>query len=286
MAQKPVIKEKRMTKKRLAETMGIPRSTFYYQSKIDAKDIVVEEKIKRVLDTDGKRSYGHKRLALDLGINKKKILRIMKKYDLKPTIRRRTKKPVKRDDIGAPVARYENLIKDFCPIVPNVVWASDFTYIKHKGKFIYLATVLDIVVRDVLGFSISNRHDKFLVKSAMEDALAKHDPPRYNHMDQGSEYRSSLYTEFVSSFKVEISMSAKGSPWQNGYQESFFSGFKLALGDPDRFKTIGELIGEIYRLIHLYNEVTMHSVLKKTPSSCRKEFEEKSNLNARNVCVQ
>lgn len=286
MAQKPVIREKRMTKKRLAETMGIPRSTFYYQSKKDTKDIVVREKIKNILDTDGKRSYGHKRVALDLGMNKKKILRIMKKYDLKPTIRRRTKKPVKKDDIGAPVAKYENLIKDFCPIVPNIVWASDFTYIKHKGKFIYLATVLDIVVRDVLGFSISTRHDRFLVKSAMEDALAKHEPPRYSHMDQGSEYRSDLYTKFVSSFHVEISMSAKGSPWQNGYQESFFSGFKLALGDPDRFETVGELIGEIYRLIHLYNEVTMHSVLKKTPSSCRKEFEERINLNARNVCVQ
>jgi transposase InsO family protein len=61
-------------------------------------------------------------------------------------------------------------------------------------------------------------------------------------------------------------MSAPGCPWENGYQESFYKGFKIELGDPNRFDTLGELVAEIYKVIHYYNKRRIHSALKMAPS--------------------
>ncbi len=70
-----------------------------------------------------------------------------------------------------------------------------------------------------------------------------------------------------------ISRSAKSSPWENGYQESFYSQFKIDLGDPARFKTLGELVYEIYRLVWDYNHARIHSVLKMPPLLFAKRYE-------------
>ena len=104
---------------------------------------------------------------------------------------------------------------------------------------------------------------------ALEDALKTHKAPEIIHSDQGSEYDSEDFTRFVVLIGAKVSISDKGSPWQNGYKESFYSHFKGEAGDLNRFETLGELIEYIYQQIYYYNHNRIHSILKMTPVEFR-----------------
>ena len=265
-----VIKSKNLSKTALAEKLGISRSSLYYRHKRPIIDAEVKTQIESVLTSHP--AYGHKRIAIELKLNHKRILRVMKKFGIKP-YKRRIKKPWKKDDLGKPETGYANLIKEINPkdLEQNEVWVSDFTYLKYKDRFLYLATIIDLWDREIVGINISRFHNKELILGAFEDALGKFDKPEILHSDQGSEYDSEKYLGLVEKLGIKISMSAKGSPWQNGHQESFYSNFKLELGDINRFETVGELIEEIYRQIAYYNNKRMHSKLKMSPVQFRQK---------------
>jgi len=259
-----------VNKSELARRLGVSRSMFYYSHKRP----VIDEEIKHQIEVAmvEHKAYGHKRIATELKLNKKRVLRVMKKFGIKP-YRRRTRKFIKKDDLGKPVAKFKNEIESFCPIAPNIVWVTDFTYIKFDNKFIYLATIMDLFTREIIGVNISRYHNNQLVMGAFIDALNKtRKTPKYIHSDQGSEYDSKEFVDFVLSRKIIISMSRKSSPWENGYQESFFSTLKLELGFIDRFDEIGELIENIYSTIYYYNNKRIHRKLKTTPVNFRNRF--------------
>jgi putative transposase len=267
-------KPKKVTKTELAKSLGVSRQSLYYKPIREAKDLIVKAKIQEVMKKH--RSYGHKRIAIELEMNKKKISRVMKKYDLKPH-RRRIWKPSKPEDLNKPPTVYKNEIKGFCPIVPNVVWAGDFTYIGFQGKFIYLATIMDIFDREIIGWNVSVRHDKYLVLGALNMALSTTKKlPLFSHNDQGSEYDSNDYVKRVEENNITVSMSAKGHPWENGFQESFYSQFKVDLGRPDQFETLGELIEAIHLQINYYNKSRIHTSLKMSPVKFREQYYLKS----------
>lgn len=262
--------ENKLTKKELAESLGVSRSSLYYTRKRPKIDAFIKYQIESVMSKH--RSYGHKRIAMELKYNKKRILRVMKKFNLKP-YRRRTIKPVKPDDLGKPQSQYQNLIKDFCPIRPNVVWVSDFTFIEFGDGFIYLATIMDLFSREITGWNISKHHDTGLVLGALLDALEKVGScPIYLHSDQGSEYESNRYTDECKRNRITISMSKKSSPWENGFQESFYSNFKLDLGHVDQFEALGELTEAIHLAINYYNRDRIHTSLKTSPAQFRERY--------------
>ena len=261
---------KKTTKTELAVALGVSRSSLYYQPKRPKLDIELKSQVESVMVDYP--SYGHKRIALELKLNKKRILRIMKKFGLKP-YRRRPRKPYKPEDQNKPATKYLNLIKKFCPIRPEVVWVSDFTYIEFQSKFIYLATVMDIFTREIIGFSIKRFHNKDLVIGALLDALAKtNSPPVYIHSDQGSEYDSDEYAKLCDTNNIQISMSKKACPGENAFQESFYSHFKLDFGRTDRFETLGELTENIYLQLHKYNGKRIHTKLKMSPKQFREQY--------------
>lgn len=254
---------RQLNKSAIAGKLEICRSTLYYKSKMDIKDLAVKNMIIDVLSSNP--SYGHKRIAIELKINKKKALRVMKKYGLEPRLKR-GKKLIKTDDIGLPQAEYNNEIARIRPAAPNVIWCGDFTYIRFRDGFIYLATIIDIYTREIIGFSISRRHNRFLVKSAVLDAIKKRNClPEYFHSDQGSEYQSYEHADFLKYLGVKMSMSKKSSPWENPYQESFYSQFKLELGDINDLENDGQLAEAIYQQIYYYNRKRIHSALKMSP---------------------
>ncbi len=254
-------------KAELARVMGISRAMLYYRHKRPLIDEEVRKQIDVVL-TDHP-AYGHKRIALELKLNKKRILRVMKKFKIKP-YRRRTNKPRKKGDEGKPVSKYQNKIEGFCPIQPNIVWVSDFTFIRFQNRFIYLATIMDLYTREIVGWNISRYHTKELVLGAFIDAVRRTKTvPLYIHSDQGSEYESAEYTELAKRHGIIISMSRKSHPWENGFQESFYSGFKVDLGFINRFAELGELIETIHNTIHYYNNRRIHSTLKMSPLKFR-----------------
>jgi transposase InsO family protein len=252
----------RENKKAMAKRLGISRSSLYYESKLKERDASLQEQIQAVLSEHP--AYGHRRIALHLRRNKKCILRVMNKFKIKP-YRRRTQRPCKPGDIGKNPLAIANFAKTLCPLRRNILWASDFTYFWFRGKFWYLCTVLDLFSREIVGFSFSGRHDQSLILNALSHALLMHPAPRYLHTDQGSEYTSASYFALLKEQGIQASFSTKASPWQNGYQESFYSEFKNELGHTTRFETLGEFIEAIHLQIHYYNNRRIHTAIKTIP---------------------
>lgn len=240
------------------EIVGISRSHQYYQPRQPVKDWQTKQLIEAALREHP--SYGHKRLARHLGINKKRVLRVMHKFGIKP-YRRTAKKVYKKPKDSV----FPNLLMSEVPQGIGDIYASDFTHVKYRGKWVYVATVLDVYTREIVGVSVLTTHNTQLVINALSSAILHRPPPRIIHSDQGSEYTSADYSLLVQSLGIQQSMSAPGCPWENGYQESFYKGFKLDLGDPNRFDTLGELVAHIYYTLNYYNQRRMHSVLKLTP---------------------
>lgn len=261
----------RVNKTKLARELGISRSSLYYRKTREETDLELKRQIEAVM-VDHK-DYGHKRIALDLKMGHNRILRVMKKYGLKP-YRRRRKPWMKKKDVGKSDTGIPNLVKPLLEgkllIRPNQVWCTDFTYLTFQGKFIYLATIIDLFTREIVGINICRFHNRFLVVGALEDAVIRYKTVEIVHSDQGSEYDSDDFIAFVRIIGAKPSMSAKGSPWQNGHQESFFGHFKLEAGDLNRFESLGELIEYIYQQIYYYNHKRIHSVIKMTPEEKRK----------------
>jgi putative transposase len=252
--------------RKLRQIFKVSKSSLYYKGKKYEGDLKVKNEIERVWNTHP--SYGHKRLALALKLNKKRILRVMKKFNLKPY--RRHRKPFKRSGTKE-LSVYSNLLPITLLIRINQIWVTDFTYLWYKNRFIYVATIIDIYNREVVGACVLTNHSSSLVIQAIVCALMDHPRPDIIHSDQGSEYTSGVYTDFCSSSGIQISMSEKGSPWQNGYQESFYDKFKIDLGDPNRFESLGELVYEIYRIIYIYNTARIHTALKMSPREFAKK---------------
>ena len=268
---------KRATKKDLAKELGLARSSLYYQPKRPGRDKEVKVQIEKTLSDHP--AYGHKRIALALKLNKKRILRVMKKFHLKP-YRRRIKRLRKIGDEGRLPALFKNEIKNLCPLAENVIWVMDFTFLRYQNIFIYLATVMDLYTRKVVGWNIRRFHHKELVLGAFNDALKRTGrKPLYAHSDQGSEYDSQDFINLLQSSGIIISMSAKSSPWENPYQESFYSQFKLDLGDPNRFESLAELIEGIHLTINYYNRERIHTALKMAPE----EFALKSRRDSEKI---
>lgn len=260
-----------LTKKALAEELGVSRASLYYKPKRPPSDQEDKNKIMAVMAIHP--AYGHRRVAMALGVNHKKTNRLMKKYGLKPKLRRGFRL-VKPDDLGKPETRTENILKAICPIAPSVVWAGDFTYLWFKDRFWYVATVIDVYAREIVGWHIANHHTTALIIDAFQDAFRRTKrSPRYFHSDQGSEYVSGAYESLLDQHGTVPSHSRKSSPWQNGYQESFYSNFKLELGDLKRFDHIGQLIEAIHQQIRYYNNERIHSALKMPPAAFRKRKE-------------
>lgn len=260
-----------LTRTAVAAQLNVSRTNHYYQPTKPAKDLALKERIEATWQAWP--SYGHRRLALELHVNKKRIRRVMRLFGLKPP-RRRVVKPVKLDDQGKVPAPYPNLVKHFCPLRPNVVWVTDFTYLWFQGRWLYLATVVDVFTRELLGWAVSRTHDTTLVLAALR--MARQDQETwsiYHHSDQGSEYEAEPYVDVLEGSGVIISMSKKASPWENGYQESFYSQFKVDLGQLDQFDSLGELVAEIARTIYVYNTSRIHTALKMAPRQFRAAYE-------------
>ncbi|MCA9355049.1 DDE-type integrase/transposase/recombinase [Candidatus Kaiserbacteria bacterium] len=190
----------------LARSLGVSRRSLYYEPRQPEKDWQTKQLIESALRDHP--SYGHKRLAIHLGINKKRVLRVMKLFGLKP-YRRHTKKYPKRPKYSV----FPNLLLTESPRGLGDIWVSDFTHIvKYENRWVYLATILDLWNREIVGWSVLTNHSTQLVMNALLNAIHDHPPPRIIHSDQGSEYNSVDYTTLVHARDTLISMSHPGCP--------------------------------------------------------------------------
>lgn len=262
--------ESNLPKTLLSEQLGVYRGKFYYKEIKKEKDWELKIQIENVLRSFP--SYGSRRISIYLKINRKRVKRVMNLFGIK-AYRRRGRKWKKTKNIKV---IYPNLLLSSYPTKANDIWVTDFTYIKFQGKVIYVATVMDIFTRKIIGLHISTNHQVQLVLGALFSATNNNPRPIIFHSDNGSEYNSEIFVDALLKLGIKISRSAPGCPWENGYQESFYSQFKVDLGDPTRFETLGELVYEIYQTIYTYNNSRIHSALKMSPQefitkNCEKE---------------
>lgn len=267
------MKESSLTSKTLrAERLGVSIRSLYYKRKQPDKDWELKCQIEEVLRDHP--SYGSPRIALALKRNHKPVERVMKLFGIKAYRRRGRKwKKVKKIKVI-----YPNLLLIDSPQYENHIWVSDFTHWNFENRIVYLATVMDLYTRKIVGLSVYTTHAVQLPLSALMNALHNNPRPAIYHSDNGSEYNSDIFISALKTVGVRISRSAPGCPWENGYQESFYDKFKIDLGDPFRFKTLGEFVYEIYRHIYIYNNTRIHTSLKMSPVQFALKVKENYNI--------
>ncbi len=245
-------------KSSLAQLLGIARSSLYYQSKKEPQDWLLKISIENILHEHP--AYGSRRIAIALKLNRKRMQRVMRKFGIKPY--RRKGKKYKHSKA---FRHFQNLLLDIIPAHQNHVWAADFTELLWHGKMVFVATVIDLFTREIVGISVALRRGSALTLQALYSAVSRISRPIIFHSDNGSEYDARVFIGALTELGCQISRSRPGSPWENGYQESFYGKFKVDLGDPNRFRSLGELVAEIYRTVWKYNNTRIHSALKMPP---------------------
>lgn len=230
-------------------------------------------------------SYGSPRVHEELKANgvrcgRKRVARIMRKNG----IRARTKRSFRvttNSNHAYPIA--PNILnREFSPSAigrPNRVWVGDITYIPTREGWLFLAVLLDLFSRRVVGWSMSYRMERRLTLDALSAALGNRSPRRgiVGHTDRGSQYASGDYQERLKECGMICSMSRKGDCWDNAVAESFFATLKRELVDLCDWKTRDEARAAIFEYIEVwYNRERRHSSIGyMSPVNYELEMEKK-----------
>ena len=211
--------------------------------------------------------YGSPRICETLNrqgyqVNHKRVARLMREAGLLAHGKKKFKATTnsKHDQPVRP-----NLLeRNFEVAAPNQVWTGDITYIATAEGWLYLAVVIDLFSRRIIGWAFSHRIDTTLVVQALQMAISgrKPKPGLIFHSDRGSQYASHLFQEALSAFGIIPSMSRKGDCWDNAPTESFFATFKKELVRNVIYFSRRLAMTEIFRYIECYyNNIRAHSTL-------------------------
>lgn len=195
-------------------------------------------------------------------VSSKTVSRLMKEMGLK-SITVRKYKATTNSNHSMPV--FDNVLdRKFQVAAPNKVWVADITYIRTGEGWQYLASVMDLFSRKIVGWSVGARMTQELVLDALDQAYhrQKPGPGLIHHSDRGSQYASEDYRERLISYKMTGSMSRKGNCYDNACIESFHSTLKKELVYQTKFKTRKHAEKELYTYIEFdYNRLRLHSTL-------------------------
>lgn len=221
--------------------------------------------------------YGYRKVTHTLKrggeiINHKKVMRIMRETGLKQ--KKRTFKP-RTTDSRHKLRVFPNLIKDIIPLYPNHIWVSDITYVRLPNGFCYVAIVLDVFTRKVVGWSIALHMEKELVIEALEMAIAV-GMPTYHHSDRGGQYCANDYVKILEDAGVKVSMADTGVSVDNPFAESFNKTLKVEEVYLKYYENLEEARASINDFINdVYHTKRLHQSLNyQTPE----EFSTQWNL--------
>ncbi len=256
--------------------LGVSSSGYYDwlsrpPSKREQENKILDDQIK-VIYMENRQRYGSPRItralqAQSIPCSHTRVERRMKHMGLKAIARRKFK--VTTDSAHSkPI--FENILnRDFKTTAINQKWVSDITYVPTHEGWLYLAVVIDVHSRSVIGWSMSKRMKKDLVCDALLMALFKRKFPKkvIVHSDRGSQYCSNKYRRIIKHNKLIGSMSRKGNCWDNSIAESFFHTLKTELVHVSRYATRADARQSIFQYIEgYYNRKRMHSSIDyKTP---------------------
>ena len=256
----------------LCTALGVSRSGFYAWKRRPptARAASDEQLAVEIAATHAKstRRYGSPRIHRALRrkgirVSRKRVARVMRENGIVGRLKRRFRITT---DSNHPNPIAPNLVaRDFAPDAPNKVWAGDVTYIATSEGWAYLAVILDLFSRRVVGWAISANNDTALALAALRRAVrGRHFVPAglLHHTDRGSPYASDDYRDALASYAMIASMSRKGDCWDNAPSESFFATLRAELVDDERYLTASAAETSIGDYIeNFYNVERLHSTL-------------------------
>ncbi len=251
--------------------MSVAPSGYYAWRKRPSSELkmannILVEKIKEIhAEFEGK--YGSPRIYQELrdrkiACSENRVARLMRENGIRAKHKRRFRVTTKANP-AHPVA--PNLLnREFTAEKPNQKWTSDITYIRTKESWLYLAVVLDLFSRRIVGWAMSTRMTSKLVIDALEMAIEQRKPAAglLHHSDRGSQYTGKPYQKLLAANKMLVSMSGKGDCWDNAPTESFFSSIKREQVHHKHYETCDLARTDIFFYIEaFYNRKRRHSTL-------------------------
>jgi putative transposase len=251
--------------KRQCDLLGFVRSTYYYKP-IENE---VDEIYKKLIFEEYRKSpfFGYRKITKALQkkghvINRKRVLRLMRDMGIQAIYPKPNLSKASPDH-----KKYPYLLRGLVIDHPNQVWATDITYIKLMGGFIYLVAIIDLYSRKVLSWRISNTMDVTFCLDALEEAFKKYGKPEIFNSDQGSQFTSIDFISKLESKKIKISMDGKGRALDNIYVERLWRSLKYEDIYIQEYETVAECTLGVRKYFEFYNAERFHQSLEyKTPN--------------------
>ena len=251
--------------------LSLNRSSIYRHKRVQLKqayerDQSIVDRVCAIFKMSGQ-NYGSRRIqralqAENIMIGRYKVRRMMRQHGLKTTW---TRAFIKTTDSKHTMKMADNVLnQQFNPDHPNHAWVADMTYIWTASGWLYLATVMDLYSRKIVGYSLSSRMTADLVCTALQVAIHTRVPPKglIMHTDRGSQYCSQQYQALLEKHAIRCSMSHKGLCYDNAVMERFFLNLKMERVWQGHYANHQEAIKDISHYITVfYNQVRLHSKL-------------------------
>lgn len=271
--------------KLLCEISQVSKSGYYKWISRKAspnKDSEIEEKILDVY-TRSKKVYGYRRVKValkrtfGLNVNHKKIIRLMKKLDIKSVIRKKRFKYINPKNLEQGKVEPNILNRDFKASKPNEKWVTDITYLYYgcPRKKMYLSALKDLYNNEIISYKISTSLDMTFVEETLYEAFTRYKKCDLSnltiHSDQGCHYKSYIYKKILRENNITQSMSRKGNCFDNACIENFFGHLKCELIYQTHFDTKEILIHAVDEYIYWYNNERFQQKLNnRTPIEFRR----------------
>jgi len=257
--------------KRMCKVLDLKRSGYYaWRKRKPSTRAQANQALLALIKTEHQKSrktYGSPRLHVVLrrqGVvcGRNRVARLMRLHGIVARKKRRYVPQTTQRQAGV-IPAPNRLNQDFSAAAPNQKWVSDFTYIETAEGWLYLAVVLDLFSRRVIGWAMRAKMDTELVETALRMALLGRRPPAglLHHSDQGSQYTSAIYLDCLNAALAELSMSGAGNCYDNAVMESFFSTLKTECVT-GIFLTHAQARTVIFEYMEVwYNRQRLHSTL-------------------------
>ena len=270
----------------MCKYLKVDKSSYYHWVRNGCIVKKVDEKLNELIEIifmQSRQTYGTRRIKDKLLqrygfiVSRRRIKNIMKDLNLSVKMKRRFRVNTTDSNHNLPIA--PNLLnRDFYSSVPDTKYVGDITYIPTNEGWLYLATVIDLYSRKIVGWSMADNMKTSLVNDALKMAIATRGPLKglIWHTDRGSQYASYEHKDLLEKHGIVQSMSRRGNCWDNAVAESFFHSLKTELIYREIFETRAQANQSIFEYIEVfYNRQRMHSA---NGNLSPMEFEEKMLL--------